>query len=141
MAGWWDSIFGSSTPPPAHPASRGATFGAAYQNMPDMKAGIEDRRTGGNFPSAAVKQPLGLNAQILQNYPVGSHAYNVDQWQWLQKNMPDELPTMPLPDPGFSLDPSIMARAKIQPHPSWGQADPSWTPPGTTINSVPQGWQ
>ena len=43
MAGWWDSLFGS-TPSPAHPASRGALLGAGYQGMPDTRASITDIR-------------------------------------------------------------------------------------------------
>ena len=43
MAGWWDSLFGPSTSPPARPTSRGATFGAGYQGLP-ASSRIDDRR-------------------------------------------------------------------------------------------------
>ena len=151
MSGWWDSIFGNLPPQSARPTSRGSTFGANYQALP-TSANIEDRRSHINeYRSDTSSSPLSLNAQVLSNYPKGSHVYNVDQWRWLQKNMPDDLPTTPLPDPDFSLDPSIMARAKaqgpqermapwLQPAviPPGPRSGPQFLP-GMTLNSVPWG--
>src|SRR4029077_2964728 len=52
MPSLWESLFGAATSPPQHPASRGALLGAGYQAMPEMTAGIEDRRQ--DYPYAAL---------------------------------------------------------------------------------------
>jgi hypothetical protein len=41
---WYNTIFGNLPPQPIHPASRGATFGANYQALPDTRLTIEDQR-------------------------------------------------------------------------------------------------
>jgi hypothetical protein len=110
MSGWWDSIFGNLPPMPSRPTSRGSTFGAAYQGMPSS-ANIEDRRTANNvFPS----RPHDQIHRMMVN-PFGQ-TYNMDQWDFLQRNMPQlaalKAPTTPLPDPSLSLDPSIMAQQR-----------------------------
>ena len=134
MSGWTDWIFGN-LPPPARPSSRGALLGARYQNMPDMTAGIEDRRGGPDAsPSTSLSPEAALNSQILSKYPPGSRVYNLDQWNWLQKNMPGDLPTTPLPDPDFSLDPSIMARVKAAQN--WAPGQEDWIS-GPTVNPSP----
>jgi hypothetical protein len=95
VAGVWETLFGSP-PPPAHPASRGALLGmGGYQQMPDMKAGIEDQRH--QIPESTSLSPeAAINAGILSKYPRGSHVYNADAWAWLQQHMPSELPTTPI---------------------------------------------
>ena len=101
MSDWRDWIFGNLPPRPQQPTSRGALLGmGGYQNMPDMTAGIEDRRGDAPDPSNAPKPSLSpeaaANAQILSRYPPGSHVYNPDAYEWLQKNMPGDLPTTPI---------------------------------------------
>jgi hypothetical protein len=114
MPGWDDEIFGNLPP--------------GYQGMPSSP-NVEDRRAAGaNNWNVDVPQsaPLDLNAQILSQYPPGTRAYSLDQYRWLQANMPQNPPTTPLPDPSFSLDPSILARIKQTPWPS-----PYWMQPAT----------
>ena len=107
MSGWLDTLFGNLPPQPARPTSRGATFGAGYQDMP-TSTNIEDRRAeGGGVGTSASSIPSAPPPRPLK--PGEYHSFNPQQWAWLQKNMPDA-PKNPLPDPDFSPDPSIMAR-------------------------------
>lgn len=48
--GLYEMLFGNLPPQPRHPSSRGAMLGAGgYQDMPDMKAAIEDQRNDPNY--------------------------------------------------------------------------------------------
>ena len=60
MAGWWDSLFGPATPPPARPTSRGATFGAGYQGLPTSSR-IDDQRRGPTPYPFLMTHPAGPN--------------------------------------------------------------------------------
>ena len=153
MAGWWDSIFGSS-PPPAHPASREAAFGQAYAGMP-ASTNIEDRRS----PDANIF-PSRPHDQFNRNRigPFGQ-TYNTDQWGYLQSHLPGgQPPTTFLPDPDRIVDPSIVAHIKAAdalgnqrtdyndypdlPTPSQSGRGPQFSSaPGMTLNSLPWGWQ
>jgi hypothetical protein len=142
MSGWLDSLFGNLPPPPSrppmHPASRGATFGAKYQDMP-MPKNMEVR----SIADFSVPPATDI---VWKDKWLGP---SVPQWLWQKKNIPDNLPTTPLADPSLPLDPSIMARIKVlQDSPAWNNmpAPPVRNGPvsfgGTTLNSVPWGqWQ
>lgn len=158
MAGLLDWLLGTS-PPPARPTSRGATFGAGYQGMP-TSANIEDRRGVGPLPS----RPHDLDAESRSRYNPFGQRYSMDQWAYLQNAMPQgQPPTTQLQDPNFSLDPSILAQVKAArlaryqaQMPSWARTgDPNLPTPmpeppqggqrgpqaiGTTINSYPAGY-
>ena len=131
MAGVWETLFGSS-PPPAHPASRGMTFGANYQGMPASQ-NIEDRTAPGAnvFPSRPHDQ---LNRNRIGPY---GQTYNLDQYSWLQNNLPGgQPPTTSLQDPNLALDPSItanikdaQARAQAAQMNGWGPVTPSQNMP------------
>ena len=102
MSGWLDSLFGNLPPPPSrppmHPASRGATFGAKYQDMP-MPKNMEVR----SIADFSVPPATDI---VWKDKWLGP---SVPQWLWQKKNIPDNLPTTPLADPNLPLDPSIMA--------------------------------
>ena len=141
MAGWWDSIFGSSPQLAAHPASRGATFGASYQGMP-ASSNVEDRRTVGSY-SYLPSRPHDRNFASTNPFsPFDPSTFDEEREafharQWANSHMPQDLPPGPMVDPSQAPDPSIMAKIK-----AWqGQVRDENEPVGTTLNSVPQGWQ
>ena len=141
MAGWWDSLFGSSTPQPAHPASRGALLGAAFQGMPSS-SNVEDRRTVGSY-SYLPSRPHDRNFASTNPFsPFDPNTFDAEREafharQWANSHMPQTLPTRPMVDPSQAPDSSIMARIK-----AWqSQGQDENEPMGMTLNSVPQGWQ
>jgi hypothetical protein len=73
MASWLESIFGNLPPPPARPTSRGALLGAGgYQQMPDTKSTIEDRRQ--DYPHAELMRDLPPS-----EYDPYGHYYSEEQ--------------------------------------------------------------
>jgi hypothetical protein len=163
VVSWWDSIFGSKTPQPAHPQSRNPLH-EAYPTMPYMTAPIEDRRGEHAMdPPGPPSATWAANQSILSRYPPGSHVYDHDQWEWLQAHMPQDRPAGPLLDPDATPDPSIVANIRAADAraneqglrdiealrradlPSPMQPDPRRGPqissaPGTTLNSNPWGY-
>jgi hypothetical protein len=143
MSGWLDTLFGNLPPQPKRPPSRGATFGAAYQDMPTSQ-NIDDRTVPGAnvFPSRPHDQ-----LRRMQVNPFGQ-TYNSDQWDYLQNHLPGgQPPTTPLQDPDTVLDPSIMAHIRAaqpqQPVPYWMQPNklPGGPRTGPQISSQPPSQQ
>jgi hypothetical protein len=125
MPGYDDGIFGNLPP--------------GYAAMP-VSPNIEDRRSGAPPADVPANNAQQQSIYIEPGFDLGApgtHVYDMDQWQWLQKHFPQNVPLTPLADPDFSLDPSIMAharalQAKQQPLPS-----DSWHPYPET--ETPQG--
>ena len=141
MSGWLDSLFGNLPRPPARPTSRGATFGAGYQDMP-TSTNIEDRRYSDAPHSYAPSRPHDNNWESTNDYnkfdPGSFSAKFEDQeanrraaQQWARSNMPQTLSTQPLQDPNLSLDPSIMARMKAWQDEMYREYPPDWQGPVT----------
>ena len=148
MSGWSDWIFGNLPPMPSRPASRGATFGANYQAMPDARR-IEDRRQDTPGYSFWLRRSVG--DAVANTYPssfleppnpqVGAgRDPMLDAGPLVQGNIPDTAsykpsfqPNMrtqgPIPAPyrpttvGPNLPPPPIAHLPITP------GDPGWTPP------------
>ena len=156
MAGWWDSIFGPSTPQPAHPASRGALLGASGSNMP-ASSNVEDRRQQG--PDYAVGMNRAPGAWT-QDYWPSDIKGGVDPWSGQKSfNGYDSLVASPLIATGRRASDAPVATGAYSssfpqnmpsrylglpwrgaPDPSYGQSGLPYIPPHLPISPGEPGW-